>query len=63
MEKKAYTDHIDYAALTVQAHQARSQYLATLVKNGWSLAVQMFNQQPSAAEPVSRPFQAGERRA
>ena len=63
MEKKAYADHIDYTALTVQAHQARSQYLATLVKNGWSLAAQIFKKQPSDAKPVSRPFQAGERRA
>lgn len=62
MEKKDHTNHIDYAALTAQAHQARSQYLAALVKKGWSLAAQMFNQQPSIAEPVSRPLQASKRR-
>lgn len=62
MEKKAYTHHIDYAALTVQAHQARSEYLATLVKNGWSLTAQMFKKQPSDAKPVSRPLQATKRR-
>lgn len=62
METIEQSNHNDYATLAGQARQARTQYLAQLVRSGWSTTSQWFNPQPPVAKPINRKLRANNRR-